>query len=55
MSDMPQTSLNDSNYDAILLSLQGLVEQAAAAVRSVDASSLIWSSAKVVDEGQEEI
>jgi hypothetical protein len=47
--------IDSSNYDAILLSLQGLVEQAVAAVRSVDASSLIWSSAKVVDEGQEEI
>ncbi|KAJ7258626.1 hypothetical protein C8J57DRAFT_1644584 [Mycena rebaudengoi] len=43
--------IDSSNYDAILLSLQGLVEQAVAAVRSVDASSLIWSSAKVVDEG----
>ncbi|KAJ6615269.1 hypothetical protein B0H10DRAFT_1949979 [Mycena sp. CBHHK59/15] len=47
--------IDSSDYDAILLSLQGLVEQAVAAVRSVDASSLIWSSAKVVDAGQEEI
>ncbi|KAJ6605614.1 hypothetical protein B0H10DRAFT_2440207 [Mycena sp. CBHHK59/15] len=47
--------IDSSDYDAILLSLQGLVEQAVAAVRSVNASSLIWSSAKVVDAGQEEI
>jgi hypothetical protein len=47
--------IDSSNYDAILLSLQGLVEQAVAAVRSVDVSSLIWSSANVVDAGQEEI
>ncbi|KAF8194024.1 hypothetical protein K438DRAFT_1761582 [Mycena galopus ATCC 62051] len=47
--------IDSSDYDAVLLSLQGLVEEAVAAVRSVDASSLIWSSAKVVDSGQEEI
>ncbi|KAJ7236360.1 hypothetical protein C8J57DRAFT_1479229 [Mycena rebaudengoi] len=47
--------IDSSNYDAILLSLQGLVEQAVAAVHTVDASSLIWNSAKVVDAGQEEI
>ncbi|KAF7336831.1 Pkinase-fungal domain-containing protein [Mycena venus] len=47
--------IDSSDYDAILSSLQGLVEQAVAAVRSVDASSLIWNSDKVVDVGQEEI
>jgi hypothetical protein len=47
--------IDSSDYDAILSSLQDLVEQAVAAVRSVDASSLIWSSAKVADAGQEEI
>ncbi|KAF7336892.1 Pkinase-fungal domain-containing protein [Mycena venus] len=47
--------INSSDYDTILSSLQGLVEQAVAAVHSVDASSLIWGSAKVVDAGQEEI
>ncbi|KAJ6600235.1 hypothetical protein B0H10DRAFT_2230950 [Mycena sp. CBHHK59/15] len=45
--------IDSSDYDAILSSLQGLVEQAVAAVHSVDASSLIWGSAKVVDAGQE--
>ncbi|KAJ7364299.1 hypothetical protein DFH08DRAFT_838916 [Mycena albidolilacea] len=47
--------IDSSDYDAILSSLQDLVEQAVAAVRSVDASSLIWSSAKVADAGQEGI
>ncbi|KAJ7702255.1 hypothetical protein B0H17DRAFT_1127824 [Mycena rosella] len=37
-------------YDAVLLLLQELVEQAVAAVRSVDASSLRGSSAGEVDE-----
>ncbi|KAJ7203161.1 hypothetical protein GGX14DRAFT_652733 [Mycena pura] len=36
-----QRHLFSSDYGAVLLSLQGLVEQAVAAVRSVDASSLI--------------
>ncbi|KAJ7047867.1 hypothetical protein C8F04DRAFT_1060321 [Mycena alexandri] len=44
--------IDSSDYETILSSLEGLVEQAVAAVRSVDASSLIWSSAKVVDAGQ---
>jgi hypothetical protein len=47
--------IDSSDYDAILSSLQDLVEQAVAAVRSVDASSLIWNSAEVADAGQEEI
>jgi hypothetical protein len=42
--------IDSSDYDAVLSSLEGLVKQAVAAVRSVDASSLIWS-----DAGQEEI
>ncbi|KAJ7134282.1 hypothetical protein C8R44DRAFT_421305 [Mycena epipterygia] len=37
--------VDSSDYDAVLLSLQDLVEQAVAAVRSVDASSLLGSSA----------
>ncbi|KAJ7366563.1 hypothetical protein DFH08DRAFT_1072039 [Mycena albidolilacea] len=37
--------IDSSDYDAVLSSLEGLVEQAVAAVRSVDASSLILSSA----------
>ncbi|KAJ7034509.1 hypothetical protein C8F04DRAFT_1101184 [Mycena alexandri] len=52
---LQRKSIDSSDYDTILSSLQGLVEQAVAAVRSVDASSLIWGSAKVVDAGQEEI
>ncbi|KAJ7886312.1 hypothetical protein B0H13DRAFT_2277709 [Mycena leptocephala] len=40
-----RASFDSSDYDAILSSLQDLVEQAVAAVRSVDASSLIWASA----------
>ncbi|KAJ7880997.1 hypothetical protein B0H14DRAFT_2705730 [Mycena olivaceomarginata] len=47
--------IDSSDYDAILSSLQDLVEQAVAAVRSVDASSLIWNSAEVADAGREEI
>ncbi|KAF8172827.1 hypothetical protein K438DRAFT_1940390 [Mycena galopus ATCC 62051] len=47
--------IDSSDYDAILSSLEGLVEQAVAAVRSVDATSLIWSSDQVMDAGQEEI
>ncbi|KAJ7267502.1 hypothetical protein C8J57DRAFT_1717847 [Mycena rebaudengoi] len=42
--------VNSSDYNAVLLSLQGLVEQAVAAVHSVDVSSLLWSSAGEVDE-----
>ncbi|KAJ7460750.1 hypothetical protein FB451DRAFT_1371607 [Mycena latifolia] len=34
--------VDSSDYDAVLLSLQDLVDQAVAAVRSVDASSLLW-------------
>ncbi|KAJ7267233.1 hypothetical protein C8J57DRAFT_1327071 [Mycena rebaudengoi] len=41
--------LNSSNYDAVLISLQNLVDQAVAAVRSVNVSSLLWSSAGEVD------
>ncbi|KAJ7808850.1 hypothetical protein B0H14DRAFT_2868353 [Mycena olivaceomarginata] len=37
--------IDSSDYDAVLSSLEGLVEQAVAAVRSVDASSLVLSSA----------
>ncbi|KAJ6480376.1 hypothetical protein C8R45DRAFT_1005284 [Mycena sanguinolenta] len=47
-----QREFDGSDYDAVLASLRGLVEQAVAAVHSVDASSLIWGSAKVVDAGQ---
>ncbi|KAJ7866687.1 hypothetical protein B0H13DRAFT_2281404 [Mycena leptocephala] len=50
-----RASFDSSDYDAILSSLKDLVELAVAAVRSVDASSLIWASAQVVDAGQEEI
>ncbi|KAJ7086361.1 hypothetical protein B0H15DRAFT_346093 [Mycena belliarum] len=48
-------SIDSLDYDTILSSLKGLVEKAVAAVRSVNARSLIWSSAKLVDAGHEEI
>ncbi|KAJ7207845.1 hypothetical protein GGX14DRAFT_567147 [Mycena pura] len=49
------SAVYDRQYDAILLSLQALVDKAVAAVDSVDANSLIWSGAGVVDAGQEGI
>ncbi|KAF7357605.1 Pkinase-fungal domain-containing protein [Mycena sanguinolenta] len=47
---MPRRSIDASDYEAVLLSLEQLVEQAVAAVRSADAETLFHSSAGERDE-----